>query len=374
MKLKHALFLIFIQTAVISISAQKDTIKYSFFVAGHTYENDGTKMGLNSSFLEKFDYIRSRPEIKFGILTGDIVSSNPTAEDWDYVDAELLELEIPVYFTAGNHDMENRELFVSRYGETYYSFQFEKDLFIILDPNINNWNISGEQLSFLLRTIEDNTESVDNIFVFFHQVLWWKENSVYKDYRPNSFAGRADTINFWSEIEPLFSSLSNPVFFFAGDVGAGSWSADFMYDKYQNISFIASGMGEGIGDNFIVTNVHSDKTISYDLVCLNDSVLNCFGSLDDYKLSSQSVTIDNKLKVRVYPNPAKYKFKVEVLSQDNGGFAFLLFDTLGNNVVTKKVKSLSKIEIRTEMLEGIYYYRVQQNGIQLGTGKILIQK
>ncbi|WP_340113440.1 metallophosphoesterase family protein [Maribellus mangrovi] len=259
---------------------------YSFFVAGHTYGKPGiNNIGLHPPFKEKFGYIKSREEIKLGFLTGDIVPL-PSPEDWDEVDDDITSLGLPVYFAVGNHDMKDRELYESRYGSTYFSFFYNTDLFIVLDPNLDNWNISGEQLVFLKETVHSNSHSVDNIFVFFHQLLWRENDNIYKEIKPNSFEGRSDTINFWSEIEPLFNELENQVYMFAGDIGGAAWSSDFMYDRFDNISLIASGMGEGPGDNFVITNVHSDKSVTYDLICLSDSTLNCFGDLTDYRLTT----------------------------------------------------------------------------------------
>ncbi|WP_319592070.1 metallophosphoesterase [uncultured Draconibacterium sp.] len=277
--------LLILLTACSKESEPQQPASYSFFVAGHTYGKPGRdNIGLHPPFKEKFGYIQSRKEIKFGVLTGDIVPA-PSPEDWDEVDADIDSLGLPVYFAVGNHDMRDRELFESRYGPTYFSFYFNTDLFIVLDPNIDHWNISGEQLDFLKTTVSNNSESVDNIFVLFHQVLWRTNDNIYKDVKLNSYEDRDGSINFWTEVEPIFSQLENPVFMFAGDVGAGSWSSDFMYDKYDNISLVASGMGEGDGDNFVIINIHSDKSVTYDLVCMSDSTLNCFGDLTDYQLT-----------------------------------------------------------------------------------------
>ena len=71
---------------------------------------------------------------------------------------------------------------------------------------------------------------------------------------------------------------------FAGDVGAGSWSSDYMYDKYSNITLIASGMGDGDGDNFVIVNVTANDTINYDLISLNCEDIKCLGRLEDYIL------------------------------------------------------------------------------------------
>ncbi len=349
--------------------SQDQKIQYSFFVAGHTSGKPGVKNGLHPPFKDKYVYIQNRQEIKFGVFTGDIVAANPTAEDWDKVDADIDSLGLPIYFTAGNHDMENRLLFESRYGATYYSFTFQNDLFIVLDPNIDQWNISGAQLEFLQNTLNENNSDTNNIFVFFHQLLWWKPNSVYAETGPNSFEGRADSINFWTEVEPLFSKLPNEIFMFAGDVGAGSWAVDFMYDKYNNISLIASGMGEGPGDNFIVVNVLENKEINFDLICLNDSVLNCFGNITDYRLTTGNSFLQTHQEiVHIYPNPANKKFQVLIKSDTEKLLDFHLYDVNGKIILSRQIFSNVVTEIQPAIKSGLYFYCVEKNGIRINSG------
>ena len=175
---------------------------YSFFVAGHTYGQPGVdNIGLHPPFQQKFDFLNSR-NISLGFLTGDIVNIS-TEKNWDEVDSVLTYLNADVYYVAGNHDLTDRELYEKRYGRTYYAFRKNNDLFIVLDPNIDHWNISGMQLNFLKETLLNATDA-RNIFVFFHQLLWWDRNNKYQYVRMNSREGRADTINFWEEIVPLF--------------------------------------------------------------------------------------------------------------------------------------------------------------------------
>ncbi len=284
---------------------QEDTSSYSFFVAGHTYGAPGVNnIGLHPPFLDKFDYIKERSEIKMGFLTGDIVIS-PSIQDWDEVDANIDSLGLAVYLVAGNHEMYDRNLFESRYGRTYSRFTYKEDLFIILDPNKHNWSIKGEQLEFLQNTLDSFALNSQNIFVFFHQVLWGIDKDRYSHVIPNSKEGLNPPINFWTEIVPLFEVLSNKVVLFAGDVGS-AWTNNISYDSYKNISFISSGMGGTKKDNFIVVNVDSSKQIDYDLICLNSKEINCLGELQDYKYihSLQSQYF------RIYPNPSNGYLKV----------------------------------------------------------------
>ena len=221
--------------------------------------------------------------MSFGVLTGDIVVTG-TNKDWDEVDSVLKELDVPVYFAVGNHDVKNRKLFEERYGKTYFSFVFQNDLHIILDPNLDNWNISNGQLVFLVKTLIDYLPDTGNIFIYFHQLLWWEKDNRYAHVRMNSKSGRDDKINFWTEIEPLFHNLKNKVTMFAGDIGAASWSDDFMFDNYDNITFIASGMGEGIGDNFIITTVWDNGEVDYKLIAIDGDDIHALGRLEDYNL------------------------------------------------------------------------------------------
>lgn len=154
---------------------------------------------------------------------------------------------------------------------------------MMIDPNIDEWNISGAQLEFLKNVLNSKANVSRNIFVFFHQLLWWDRHNKYRNVRLNSTEGRADSINFWTEVEPLFHKLPNNVYMFAGDLGAGSWSDNFMYDHYDNITFIASGMGEGNGDNFVIVKVGKEN-ISFELIALNENEVHSLGDFKDYML------------------------------------------------------------------------------------------
>jgi hypothetical protein len=253
---------------------------YSFFVAGHTYGGRGMyHKGLHPPFQAKFDLINERG-IELGFLTGDIVVE-VSEKDWDEVDSVLRFLDAKVYFAAGNHDVRDREMYERRYGKTYFEFSHKNDLFILLDPNLDRWMISGEQLDFLKNTVAAKAGESRNIFVLFHQLLWWDKANKYKNVRPNSTKGKADSINFWTEIEPIFRQLDNEVFMFAGDMGGTNWSDVLMYDQYDNITFVASGMGRGDGDNFIIANVKAD-TVDLEVISLEGADIHAMGNIINY--------------------------------------------------------------------------------------------
>ncbi len=322
---------------------------YSFFVAGHVYGNPGSdSLGVYYKFKNKFSYITSRPEIKFGVFTGDIVR-HPSAEAWDSIDADVSELGLPVYFCAGNHDMYNRTLFEQRYGRTYYSFMYDNDLFIVLDPNLDNWNISQPQLDMIDSALSFN--NYENIFVLFHQVLWC-DNPLYNDLTPNSYEGKDDTINFWTAVEPRFHNLPNNVYMFAGDVGAINNSNNIFYDNYDNITLIASGMGNNSAyENFIVVNIDSEKNVTFDVVCLNGNSQFCCDDISMYDhyipLSQANTQKQNIIYIRNYLHVLNFK-----------NTTLDVYDLTGRKIITKQINSEHETVFTGTLKTNIYIINI----------------
>jgi hypothetical protein len=262
--------------------ASEETV-YAFFVAGHVYGHPYTDdTTIHPPFLEKVGWIRDYPRMKMGFFTGDIVRLG-RAGDWDGVDRVVASLNMPVYFAPGNHDMTDRALFEARYGKTYFHFIYENDLFIVLDPNMDQWNISGDQLTFLKEVLEKN-RGCSNVFVFLHQVIWVERKKIFRMFIPNSLAARAEHVNFWAEVEPRFAGLGKPVYFFAGDTGAFPSGREIMYYRQGNIRFIASGMGGGERDNFVVVKVKADKTVELELIALGTEDIHALGRVEDHRI------------------------------------------------------------------------------------------
>ena len=262
---------------------------YSFFVAGHTYGNpDVNNKGLHPPFVDKFDLIEAQPAIAFGVLTGDITYRG-LERDWIEVDSQLLELQVPVHYVVGNHDL-GGPLFESRYGSTYYHFFWKNnehtDLFLILNANMDEWNITGDQLTYFYETIDSAQDmGIKNVFIFCHQLIWWGEeaDNPYRNVVVNATLGRADTTNFFTALEPRLRRYPGEVFFFAGDLGANGLAAPFMYHHYDNMTLIASGMGHEVKDNFVFVNVYPDGKVAFELIALQGEV-NSLGKLEDYVL------------------------------------------------------------------------------------------
>ncbi len=262
---------------------------YSFFVADHIYVNTSDSLGFHPPFLKEIDSIRAYPHIAFGVLTGDIVVVSDN-EHWQAIDNDIDRLGMPVYLVPGNHDVyPNDSLFKKRYGDpehnnkTYRYFLYRNDLIVLLDGNLDDWSITGDQLAMLKEALDSNRGRVDHVFIFVHQLIWWDEHTVFKKIVHNWPPYTPDTTNYWGTLEPMFQNYPSPVYLFAGDLGIFEHTTPYMYYHDHNVTYVASGMGSEINDNYIIVTVHSNGDVDFDLIALQGD-RHRFGNLEDYVL------------------------------------------------------------------------------------------
>jgi hypothetical protein len=271
-----------------SCKAQKNE-GHSFFIAGHTYGNPNDKdhpLGLYQPFKDKFESINKDKNIELGFLLGDIVWNSKNPVYWDAAIKDISALRPEIHAARGNHDG-SLELFESHFGKSYKSFVHKNNLYIIIDSNLDEWNISGEQLLLLKNAIEKNKNNVNNIFILTHQMIWWHKR-IYPKPFPNSLHHKSPDSNYWTLIEPLLKGLDKPVYLFAGDVGAFSKERrkkdhiiEYDYHKDGNLTYVSSGMGGGIRDNFVIVDISADGAVNFRLIHLNGSDVNSLGKLTD---------------------------------------------------------------------------------------------
>lgn len=241
-----------------------DKPDYSFFIAGHTYGSPGGKnLGMYPKFYNKL--LNSEHAFDFGILSGDVTRKGDE-KSWIFLDNQLKNLDYDIYIAPGNHDI-NPEIndikninFKKRFGDLYQSFKFKNDLFVILNSNENGWSIKNQQLNFLKKELINNYKSVDNIFIISHHVIYINENF---NIKVNSYSGAEKNINFWDEVYPLFKKYNNNYFIIAGDVGAFDNGFELFCNKIDQYTFLASGMGGGKKDNYLIFEKIQKKITVY---------------------------------------------------------------------------------------------------------------
>ncbi|MGF7138914.1 metallophosphoesterase family protein [Roseimarinus sediminis] len=275
-------YLFFFYTLLLfaACNKHKEKVEYAFFTAGHVYGNPNDyQYGFHPPLDSAISYLNNYPQMALGIFTGDVVPQ-PTQAYWDSLTLDLNRIKVPRYITPGNHD--RGPIFKNRFGNGYDSFYHHNELFILLNPD--NWNIEGEQLRFLKQTLSENKDSSNLIFIFMHELIWWSPENRYSDVIINWAPHYPGSTNYYDDIEPLLKSLPNQVVLFAGDVGCAADRTPCMYDRSDNITLIASGMGSGDRDNLVITEVMEDGSCRFRLIHLNGNERNGMGQLEDYQV------------------------------------------------------------------------------------------
>lgn len=282
---------------IFGCSSDQKELKYSFFIAGHAYgnpikktETKGALKGLHPPFKDKFEFINSQKNMAMGFLLGDTVWR---PRDWPDALNDIESIEVPVHFIRGNHDG-NLQSFKNKFKTSYSKFEFENNLYIILDTNLDNWNITDDQLVFLKNTLRNDTDKVDNVFIMAHHLFWYSEVKIPKPI-PNSLHDTKGITNFWEVVEPLLVKIKKPVYLFSGDVGAYHRKKDkgliseFYHHKHQNLTFIATGMGGEARDNFIIADVNNDGSVEFRLIYLNGDDSNTLGKLEEFSITKKII-------------------------------------------------------------------------------------
>ncbi len=244
----------------LKISSPKNN--YAFLIAGHLYgAPEKFTVFPSSSFLGKIKDI-NEIDYEFFISLGDNFRSTDEKQIANFKKTVAYQLKAPLFIAVGNHDVTFPQLYEKNFGKTYYHFIYGQELYVILNSEMDSGRISGAQLEFLLNILNEarNNQSIKNVFVFSHKLIWSVNNSAYRivyDHL-NDRGGYAKNDNYLNKILPPLSTIakSKAVYWISGDIGC-SWSLSLFYEKdpSTNITYIATGLGDTVRDAIIKVNI-----------------------------------------------------------------------------------------------------------------------
>ena len=188
-----------------------------------TDRTGGERPGVFQQGLEKVNLLQ--PE--FVMSVGDLIQGytedmEELNRQWDEFDNLVNQLEMPFFYVPGNHDITNKvmeELWMERYGRTYYHFVYQDVLFLCLNSeepileegtteevyHTSDFYLSEKQREYVKQTLENNKE-VRWTFVFWHKPVWLyaeSDNPMHQQLVPKSG---------WPEIEQLLENRKHTVF------------------------------------------------------------------------------------------------------------------------------------------------------------------
>lgn len=261
MKKVKLLFLLVLLLVLALINFRDSSEK--IIVAGHTYSWPMSKRykhtGLYEPFMEKYriKYFFSNPDLL--VLLGDMVWESSML-NWDYVDEDSKLLNDSVKYVFGNHDIGiGLETLQKRYGSTI-SFVRINDFTIgfYLDGNIDNWNLTGDQLKLVEDEISKN--EYENVLLFIHQNIWWSPTNQHSKIKANSESLLGDSILFESELVPRLNNYKSTNFYlFTGDLGAKDPDNIYYSFDTNNVHVYASGMGNNVKGAFLEISIDEEN-------------------------------------------------------------------------------------------------------------------
>jgi 3',5'-cyclic AMP phosphodiesterase CpdA len=119
---------------------------------------------------------------EFVISVGDLIEGytddpNKVAAEWREFQSYVTRLQMPFFFTPGNHDIANpyqRKQWEEKFGPLYFHFVYRDTLFLLLnsnDPTGKEDRIAEQQIAWAKKVLDENN-SVRWTVVVLHKPLW----------------------------------------------------------------------------------------------------------------------------------------------------------------------------------------------------------
>ena len=126
---------------------------------GFAFALMGDSQGHNDILSAILSEIAEAEDCDFALLCGDLTPSGRASEFVAFQET-LNESAVPVYLTAGNHDVKTNggDEYEKRFGPAEYSFEYCEVQFAIVDSS--DLNVTFEQIEWMQREFEDATKRV----------------------------------------------------------------------------------------------------------------------------------------------------------------------------------------------------------------------
>ena len=176
--------------------------------------------------------------------------------------------------------------------KSYYSYTKNGITFVVLDTQMDNTKITGNQLD-MLTNITDTISKSSHLVILHHKLFWLTDNGFLQSLKATSNPPMGDCFdclnpnNFYDDVYPLLQKVRKKgveVVCIGGDSGLSR--SKFLYKTTDNITFIANGIkgyDAFFNKNYVLVINHDakNKTLTFDFQGLwrfqkvedNDSII-----------------------------------------------------------------------------------------------------
>ena len=163
------------------------------------------------------------------------------------------------------------DVYEQSYGRTFDYFQIKNRLFIILNTEVNNGSIEGDQLKMFNEAIEK--KNVKDVFIFSHRPIWTEGyDSMDKLFEGNTSS--SFTTNFSADILPLINkeSKTKSIYWFSGSLGGKAPASFFYHKEKENLTYLATAIRSLPRDGAIKVYINSGN-VSFGLMSFTNQKL-----------------------------------------------------------------------------------------------------
>lgn len=193
-----------------------------------------------------------------------------------YVDAIFNLSSRNTLFALGNHDYSDTRLISQTTGRaSYYTHHKNGITFLVLDTQIGNTNISGDQKT-MVDAVLDTIENSSHLVILSHKLLWMYDDNTLMPIADSISNGRLGGCgyciqpnDFNAEIRPRLAEVEQQgieVICIAGDIGFRV--KEFEYLSPEGIDFLASGVKADKLGNLGLRFTHdlTERTLTWEFV------------------------------------------------------------------------------------------------------------
>lgn len=225
------------------VKLNTDVEEYTFVVSGHFFGETHNESGLpTNTLLANIDWLNNRDHLML-ITLGDVFR-DVTRDPKYYESTFFSKLKIPMFNAVGNHDLTD-DVYQKKYGKTHFYFFVNDDCHIILDTEMDNSDIEGDQLKMLEKAVKDAKQrGSKNLFVYGHRTIWSRNHPEMKDLFQDNTQAVSGNSNFIDDVRPVLDRLSTStnIYCFAGSLGKAPSSFFYHKEKGRNLYYICSAI------------------------------------------------------------------------------------------------------------------------------------
>ncbi|HET6226846.1 MAG TPA: hypothetical protein VFF27_11245 [Bacteroidia bacterium] len=273
---------------------------YSFIVSGHFHGGSSNQSTFPAAtLLANIDSINAL-QPAFIISLGDLFT-DVNEETVDHYNTSLFrKLKSPLFNAVGNHDVSNGNKYETLYGKSFYFFTYGKQLFLLLNTELNDGDIKGEQLELVKSALNKaKTGGIKQLFIFSHRPVWAEGNPRYTNIFKDNTQSKLGAPNFEKDILPLLQQVHLPIYWFSGSMGSGP--ASFFYDKNEKdgITYIQTAIRDTPRDGVLRVELNQN-TVSFKCISLTGQRL---GPLEQFGISywTKNVAPEQSFNFRLLP-------------------------------------------------------------------------